>query len=215
MQSVSTGVDFLNSISETDDLTTIILNVIKEKDPQSVKQLVQMLKEHLDLSEQDIINYVLRLESEGVIRIRNQTLQPLSLTTYLKTSAAIWYWLTIFAESITAILIFAISDSVYPWIYARNFFGLVFVLFLPGYAFVKALFPIRISSETSTDGLESVKRIALSIAMSIALVSILGLILYYSPPSLNLDSVVLSLFALTFVFATVAVFREYNQRKTK
>ena len=203
----------LSSNSKANDLTETILKVINEKKPQSVKQLTTMLKESLDLEEKVILESVLKLQAEGVIKLENQPLQSRSLATYLKTGEAIWYWVTIAAGAITAALVFTISENVYPWVYVRNVFGVIFVLFLPGYAFIKALFPVNLPAKTSTGNLETIERIALSVGMSIAIVSIVGLLLYYSPWGLDLTAIVLSLFAFTLVFATVAVARKYNIKR--
>jgi uncharacterized membrane protein len=200
----------LSSYSKTDDLTETILKVMNEKKPQSVKQLMSMLRESVDLDEKVILESVLKLESDGVIKFENQDLRSLSLVAYLKTSEAVWYWVIIAAGAITVALVFTISANVYPWVYVRNFFGVIFVLFLPGYAFIKALFPVNILSKTSTGSLETIVRIALSIAMSIVLASMVGLLLYYSPWGLDLTAIVLSLLAITLVSATAAVAREYN-----
>jgi hypothetical protein len=203
----------LNSNSKANDLTETILKVINEKKPQSVKQLTTILKKSLDLEEKEIIKSVLKLQAEGIIKLENQALQSQSLATYLKTREAIWYWVTIAAGAITAALVFTISENVYPWVYVRNVFGVIFVLFLPGYAFIKALFPVNMPAKTSTGNLETIEQIALSIGMSIAVVSIVGLLLYYSPFGLDLTAIVLSLLAFTLVFATVAVARKYNIKR--
>jgi uncharacterized membrane protein len=95
----------------------------------------------------------------------------------------------------------------------RNVFGVVFVLFLSGYAFMEALFPVNMPAKTSTENLDTTERIALSIAMSIAIVSIVGLLLNYSPWGRDLTAMILSLLAFTLVFATVAVARKYNIKR--
>jgi len=206
-------VRLLSTNSKANDLTETILKVINDKKPQSVKQLTTMLKENLEIEEKEIIKSVLKLQAEGIIKLENQALQSQSLATYLKTREAIWYWVTIAAGAITAALVFTISENVYPWVYVRNVFGVIFVLFLPGYAFIKALFPVNMPAKTSTGNLETIEQIALSIGMSIAVVSIVGLLLYYSPFGLDLTAIVLSLLAFTLVFATVAVARKYNIKR--
>jgi uncharacterized membrane protein len=207
--------DLLSDNSKANDLKRIILEVMNEKKPQYVRQLTKMLKEKLDLEEEEIIESVLKLQAEGVIKLENQALQSQTLVTYLKTGEAIWYWVTIAAGLITAALVFTIAESFYPWIYARNLFGVIFVLFLPGYAFTKALFQDNIFNGSSKGDLEKIEQIALSVGMSIALVSIVGLLLYYSPWGLDLTAIVFSLLVLTFVFSTVAVVREYKAKKNR
>jgi hypothetical protein len=209
-------VEFLNNNSKANDLARIILNVINEKKPKSVEELMEILNRAriLNLTEEEIIKSVMKLQAEGVIRLENQTFQSQSLANYLETGDAIWYWMTLALGAATATLIFTISENIYPWIYARNLLGVIFVLFLPGYTFIKAVFPINIHTKIAKGSLEAIERFAFSIGMSIALVSIVGLILYYSPWGLDLTSVVLSLLAFTCVFATAAVIKEFRSKKT-
>jgi hypothetical protein len=191
----------------------MILEFINEKKPQSIRQLTQLLKENLDLSKEEIVETVLKLQAEGVIKLENQTLQSRTFATYLKTIEAVWYWLTIAVESITAALVFLIPESLYPWIYVRNILGLLFVLFLPGYSLIKTLFHDSLYSRTSFGSLQVIESIALSFGMSLAIVSIVGLLLYYSPFGLNLVSIVPILLAFTLVFSTAALIREYQAQK--
>jgi hypothetical protein len=199
----------LSSNSKTNDLNEIILRAINENKPQSVKQLTTILKETLDLEEEKILKSVLKLQAEGLIKLENQALQSRSFATYLKTGQALWYWVTIAVGAITAAMVFTIPEDFYPWIYARNVLGVIFVLFLPGYALIKALLPVNMPMRTSTGDLDTIERIALSLGTSIALVSIVGLLLNYSPWGIELTAIVLSLLALTVVFATAAIIREH------
>ena len=203
----------LSTNSKITELTETVIKVIKEKKPQSVKQLTIMLNESLGLDEKLILESVLKLQAQDIIRLENQTVEPLSLSSYLKTGDVLWYWVTIAVGVITVALALMMSASVYPFVYVRNVLGVIFVLFLPGYAFVKALFPDNMPIKVSTKTLEMIERFALSIGMSIALVSIVGLILYYTPYVLDLTAVVLSLLVLTLILASIAVARTYDIKK--
>jgi len=189
---------------------------MNERKPQSVQQLTALVKERLFFAgEEKILESILKLQSQGTIKLENQPLPPsLKLATYLKTSQAHWYWLTMAVATITVAIVFTIPKDFYPWSYLRNILGMIFVLWLPGYTSIKALFPVRMPIETSTENLETIVRIALSIGMSIALVPIVGLLLYYTPWGLSVAPTVLSLLAVTVILATVAVAREH-QTKTK
>lgn len=57
-------------------------------------------------------------------------------------------------------LVFTVPENAYPIVYARYVLGSIFVLFLPGYSLIKALFPTR--------ELDNIERTALSIGMSLA-----------------------------------------------
>jgi uncharacterized membrane protein len=84
---------------------------------------------------------------------------------------------------------------------------------LPRSTFIKAPCPTQVPIKTSTQNLDTIERIALSLGMSLALVPTVGLILNYTPWGIRLTPIVLSLFALTLVFATAAVIREQQAKK--
>jgi uncharacterized membrane protein len=63
------------------------------------------------------------------------------------------------------------------------------------------------------ENLTAIERIALSVAMSFGLVSIVGIILYYSPLDMDLSTIVFGLLGLTLVFSTAAVTMEYQAKK--
>jgi hypothetical protein len=75
-----------------------------------------MLKKSLNLEEKVILESVLKLQAEGAIKLENQPLQSRSFATYLKTGEALWYWVTIAAGALTAVLVFTISENFYPWV---------------------------------------------------------------------------------------------------
>jgi len=133
-----------------------------------------------------------------------------SLTKYLLTEKAIWYWTTIAVAIATVITVFVIPENAYPIVYIRYVLGSIFVLWLPGYTFIKALFPTKVPIKTSSESLDTIERVALSSGMSLALVPIVGLLLNYTPWGIRLAPVTLSLLGLSVTFATVAIIREHE-----
>ncbi|MGB9841316.1 MAG: DUF1616 domain-containing protein [Candidatus Bathyarchaeales archaeon] len=195
------------------ELTNAIIQIIKENKPQSTRQLILLVQEKFSLPEEQIVKAIVTLQEQGKITFVIAPKQPpLNLAAYLKTNSALWYWITIAAASITTILVFAVPENAYPISYLRNIFGAIFVLWLPGYAFIKALFPASTPLKTSSESLDRIERVALSLGMSLALVPIVGLILNYTPWGIRLAPVTLSLLALTAVFATAAVIREHQTK---
>jgi predicted nucleic acid-binding protein len=192
----------LKNDSVDDELIQTIVHIIHDKKPQTVNQLINIVKENVPQSENEILTAIIKLQNEGKIQFFNRSPSvPMNLSTYLKTSSALWYWLTIALSIATAFAVFLVSEDLYPWNYFRNALGVILVLWLPGYTFLKALFP--------SHSLENVERIALSVIMSLALISIIGLLLNYSPWGIRLAPIVLTLLVFTLVFATAAVIREY------
>jgi uncharacterized membrane protein len=142
------------------------------------------------------------------IEVKNRT-PPRSLVEFLQTRYAIWYRLAIVTAIITVIIVFIIPINLYPWAYLRNFFGLVFVLLLPGYVCIRALFPVN-SNNSELKNFSGIERIILGTAISLALVALLGLILNVVPKGFSLPAMVLSLFVFTVTCSTIAIYREYT-----
>lgn len=117
--------------------------------------------------------------------------------------------MTIALAVATVIAVFAIPENS-PIVYIRYLLGSIFILWFPGYTFIKALYPTEVATKTSSENLDTMERVALSIGMSLALVAIVGLLLNYTPWGIRLTPVVLSLLSLTTIFATVAIIREHQ-----
>ncbi len=113
---------------------------------------------------------------------------------------------------LVGIVVFLVPADVYPWSLIRNIFGLILVYWLPGFAFVKAVFPVSVPVKVQSRSLEAIERLALSIGVSLALTPIIGLIFYYTPLGVNTPFITLSLIVLTVVLATLAVFRESRNK---
>jgi len=86
------------------------------------------------------------------------------------------------------------------------FLGTLYVLFLPGYVIVEALYPRE-------RDLKPLERVALSIGLSLAVVPLVGLVLNYTPWGIRLWPVVISLATLTIGVAVVAVKRKFDTLK--
>ena len=190
------------------ELTQIIIKLIQNEKPQDVQQLVKIVEEKISIPEPKIIEHIIQLQTQGKISLKDLPASvSQKLGTYLKTKEAYWYWITLVLITTTTITVFTISENAYPIIYARYALGAIFVLFLPGYSLIKALFP--------TKEIDSIERISLSIGMSLALVSITGLILNYTSWGIRTAPITLSLLALTIVFATAGIIREHQSQLGK
>jgi uncharacterized membrane protein len=83
---------------------------------------------------------------------------------------------------------------------ARQILGLIFVLFLPGYAATAALFP-------ENEQIDAIERVALSFGLSIAIVPLIGLALNFTPFGIRLDPILASVSAFIIVAALVGWYR--------
>src|SRR4030042_3651518 len=82
----------------------------------------------------------------------------------------------------------------------RIILGIPFVLFLPGYSLVAALYPRK-------TGISGTERIIWSIGLSIAVVPLTGLSLNLIPPGISLIPVAISVSSFIFIMSAVAWYR--------
>ncbi len=87
-----------------------------------------------------------------------------------------------------------------PFSSLRIAIGLPFVLLFPGYTLICALFP----GKKDLDGIE---RLALSIGLSLTVVSLIGLALNYTPFGIRLHPIVVSLFIFTLLMSILSSYR--------
>jgi hypothetical protein len=183
-----------------------IVNIVRKNNPKTVNELIVLVQPRYPIPEEEILEHILRLQNQGKIALKNQQAPatPL-LRSYIFSSNASWYWIIIAVAAATAAVVFAVPENAIPIVYARYVLGAIFVLFLPGYTFIRALFPEK--------ELDNIERAALSMGMSLALVPITGLILNYTPWGIRTTPVTLSLLALTTIFATAAITREHKTKQ--
>jgi hypothetical protein len=210
-----------------DELDQQIVRTVETAKPETVQQLITQIQEaNPSISKQQILNSIISLQQTDKIKLtprQQQTQTSQSFRSYLGSRQALWYWLTIALAIATAAAAFTIPEDAYPLVYARYVLGTIFIIWLPGYAFTKALFPqhppfakgIAHTLETSEKNIDAIERAALSIGMSLALVPIAGLMLNYTPWGIRLTPIVLSLLALTTIFATAAIIREHTAQTPK
>src|SRR3990172_7347205 len=105
--------------------------------------------------------------------------------------------LLLVASSAALVSVVALAPSLLA---VRSLFGLTFVLFFPGYALVAALFPRGGEPHLF-------ERAALSFGLSLAIVSLIGLALNYSPWGIRLWPLIASLGVFAGLCASVAAFR--------
>lgn len=88
----------------------------------------------------------------------------------------------------------------------RIIIALPILLFIPGYLLVFVLFPAKKTDEGITD----VDRIALSLGLSLAVLPLVGVLLYYTPWGIELVAIVVLLELLIVSVGLVAIFRWFR-----
>lgn len=189
-----------------DEFEQMLIQVVGNDHPETLEKAVELARLRLADCDEGITDSVLRLESQGRILFEKPPMViPSSLTGFFLSGWAWWFWVVFGLAVTTAVMVFVVPEYAFPLVYARYVFGSVFVLFLPGYSLIRALFGSR--------ELDNIERFALSIGLSLALVPMAGLLLNYTPWGIRTAPVTFCLLALTLVFASAAVVRDYGARR--
>ena len=129
---------------------------------------------------------------------------PSNLWSFTFNLESLWFWALTTLVALTMLFVFFVNAS--PLLYARYVLGGVFILFLPGFMLISALYP----RSGELDGLE---RLALSIGLSLAIVPLVGLILNYTPWGITLTPIMVSLAIFSEALALGALERKYRYYK--
>ncbi len=207
---VKLKVIWLSLKQEDPEIQKEILRIIDEQKPESVKELIITLKKTSCLKEQEILLLISKMQAKGQIVLKNQMTKHSSLSVFLRSDETMWYWITIIMGFVAALFFFVISETSYPLISIRNIAGPIFVLILPGYALGRILFPGNSPINPAQGHLEGIERLALSVGISVVLVSIVGLVIYFLIGSLHIPAIVITLLVFTLLIATISIVREYS-----
>lgn len=180
------------------------LAYLKEKRSTSVEELYDALQAAMpSVTKAEVADAVWRLAKKEEVGVEDVPPAAKSLREYLG------FWERNLSLYIALAASFAMLFVVYvvpfssPLVVFRSVLGFAFVLFLPGYLAIEALFP-------KGRELDSLERLALSVGLSLALVPLIGLFLNYSPWGLRLDPIIISLTILTIGLAVVALVRRFR-----
>jgi hypothetical protein len=191
-----------------------ILDLFQGYHPATREELVKFSKQKLNVTQDTLIDAIIKLEKNGQINFPFSTSsqQPYSsFGSYLK-KAAYEYWILVGLTLATAAIVLTVGDFA-PLSYVRYGLGTLFVLGLPGFSLSKALWPNNKTKNVEAFGLDWPLRIAFSIVLSISIVSIVGILLDYSLVGVQLSTLVVALSFLTIFLGCIAVFREYKTLK--
>ena len=172
----------------------------------SVKDLVVELQQTYSksMSVEEIQNAVKKLESEKKITLLWPGTKGHFFDYIIRSYNGLSLWLTTAATCLIMALVFLLPNMG-PWSYMRMITGAVFVLYIPGNALVQLFFAHR--------NMEQTEQIVLSVVLSIALISIIGLILKYILLALTVESAVISIGILSITLSAVANYRHFLYAK--
>ena len=170
----------------------------------SVKDVIS-LGDRLEYERWSVAREVFRWAKSKLIRLEDPS-PPKTFTNYIlsKHNLSLPITVTLLATTVATIYLPQAPTTTYM----RYVLGSLFVLFLPGYSLIEALYP-------KESDLTPLERLALSIGLSLALVPLVGLILNYTPWGIRLDPIVVSLSILTLSLMLTASYRKFTLLKLK
>lgn len=197
----------------TDDIEVVILTIIKTELFKDTKRLVTFLIDQYGFSEDSINDALTKLENEKKICFKHNDFKssPTANSSFHFT-IFLWYWVIIVMSIVTSIIVFFVPNNVYPVIYVRYFLGFAFTLFLPGFVLLKVFFPTTFPIKTNSIYLNILMQLFFSLALSLVLTPMIGIMLNYLPWGVGFVPVTLILLLLVVFFATVSVLRDYTRK---
>jgi hypothetical protein len=192
-----------NSQSKNQTLDEQALRYLERSGATSVQELYDELsKSDSSLTRVEMMDLVQRLAEHDKVNLEDVPPVVKSLPEYLGIwERNLWLYASL-AVSFATVFVVYVLPSEFPFVALRWVLGSVFVLFVPGYVTVEALFQGR--------ELDSIERFALSVGLSLAMVPLIGLLLNYTPWGIRLTPIVISLTVLTVGLAMVALARQYR-----
>ncbi len=182
------------------DNSKVVLEAAESLGQPTVNELVGYLTKHCGLKFNDAAREVYVQYKRGGLNL--QDANPSSgFGSYLFNVENAWFWGVSVLVAVSFAVVFLVNASVL--LYVRYVLGGVFVLFLPGYLLISALYP----RSGELDGLE---RVALSVGLSLAVVPLVGLVLNYTPWGIRLEPIMVALAALCLALAVVCVVRRFR-----
>lgn len=184
-------------------LEKTILDVLEQKQPNTVRELVHTVQEQVDATPEDIEKEVKRLHQNGLVFFEEPAGQKENFTGFLSPRKSRWFWLTIVLSLLSFASIIFIPETGTPLSYLRYIFGFVLVAFLPGYCMTETLFP-------KEDAMDLIEKFTFSIGLSFAIAALVVLFLSFTPFGFTLATALPTLGSLVIVLAVVALILKYR-----
>ncbi|MEM0118141.1 MAG: DUF1616 domain-containing protein [Conexivisphaerales archaeon] len=180
------------------------LKVLQNGERLRLDELVSRMVNEYSMTREEAARAICRLKESNQIELIDNS-PPKNLFDYFRSAYASWFWALLVVSAITLLSIFVIPQQP-PFIYVRYIAGASYVLYLPGYSLIEALY-------SKAGELDDLERLALSIGLSLAVVPLIGLVLNYTPWGIRLIPIILSLMIFTIAMAIIAAKRKLGYIK--
>ena len=156
------------------------------------------------LATDEIHDAIKRLERRGEVNLSEENINPSFLRNLTDIEVNAPFWLAIITTITILIATFALpqdgaGDS------AKRIAGAIFLFVMPGY--------VTINAFVARNRLSYVERMAVSVGMSLALVSLIGMVLAYSVEGIRLEPVITSITAFVSIMAFLGAYRDFRRRQ--
>src|SRR3990170_498041 len=179
-------------------LDKVILQIVETKQPQKVKELIQLVQEQGGANLKEIKKEIKSLQEKGLIKLEEPiAAAPKRFSNVLISRKNAWFWTIISLAFLTFVSILLIPETGTPLSYLRYLFSFIFVVFLPGYCLTEALFPKK-------QALDEIERVTFAVGLSFAVTAIVGLFLSFTPFGLTLTTTLLTLGFVVIALALAA-----------
>ncbi len=184
-----------------------IVRLIKMKKANTVSDVIGLVSRKYRIDENEVIDAIKSLHEEGKISLEPPPVPASSMLEYLLRIENLWFPLALISIAVTMLSIYIIPPgSMFKPV--RWVFGSIFVLFLPGFLTVEALFP-------DPRELDNIERLALSMGLSLAITPLIGLLLNYTPWGIRLNPTVVSLSMYSLFISIVAAYRKFKVNQAR
>jgi len=180
---------------------------LKDINSYVIETIRKTVKVMSNTPEDEVLNRGIKSYEIMELRFRERTVHAESLKAYLFSTKASWYWSVIALACASILSIFAIPEDAFPTVYLRYALGSIFVIFLPGYSLVKALFPRR--------ELDIIEEFVLSLGTSLAMIPAVGFLLNQAPWGIRTISFTVAMSILIVILANIALFRERETQSVR
>lgn len=178
-----------------DEFRALVIKKVNEAPDLTVNDLVNIMEKERNVPQKITIKIVQELQSEGKISLKEEKVS------HFYTN---WVFWVISFSILTSLLVISDIQSIFLMIVLKYLFGTFYLFFIPGYSFTNLI---------SRD-MPIIEKIGLSFALSIAIVSLTGLFLTYTPFRLTLLTITLSLFVEIVIFSSSALYKNSRNNKT-
>ena len=95
-------------------LQTVILDILETKQPDNVKELVQLIQQQVDSSLDEIEKEVKRLHKKGLVSLEDPTSHGQNFISFMSPRNSYWFWIIIVTSLLSFVSIVFIPETGTP-----------------------------------------------------------------------------------------------------